>query len=134
MLSRRKTMHRSAPKSTQEGVLLIEAMIAILIFSIGILAIVGLQATMVKNTADSKFRSDASYIAQARIGAMWTDPANLTSYVETNTDISTQLPGGKRTVAALATAGQYQVTVTWIQPGPNATTHTFTTIARISGG
>lgn len=127
-------MQRSAqPKRPQEGVMLIEAMIAILIFSIGILAIVGLQATMVKNTADSKFRSDASYIAQARIGEMWADPANLASYVETNTDISTQLPGGKRTVAQLA-AGQYQVTVTWIQPGPTATTHTFTTIARISGG
>ena len=127
-------MQRSmSSKRSQEGVMLIEAMIAILIFSIGILAIVGLQATMVKNTADSKFRSDASYIAQARIGEMWADPANLASYVETNTDISTQLPGGTRTVAQLA-AGQYQVTVTWIQPGPTATTHTFTTIARISGG
>jgi type IV pilus assembly protein PilV len=134
MLSRGNAMHRSTPsKSMQEGVMLIEAMIAILIFSIGILAIVGLQATMVKNTADSKFRSDASYIAQARIGQMWADPANVTTYLETNTNIEPQLPSGRRTVTQLA-AGQYQVTVTWVQPGPNATTHTFSTIARITGG
>jgi type IV pilus assembly protein PilV len=126
-------MQHTARKSAQQGVVLIEAMIAILIFSIGILAIVGLQATMVKNTADSKFRSDASYIAQARIGEMWADPANLASYVETNTDLSSQLPSGKRTVTQLA-PGRYQITVTWIQPGPNATTHNFTTIARITGG
>lgn len=126
-------MRQAGPKSAQEGVALIEAMIAILIFSIGILAIVGLQATMIKNTADSKYRSDASYIAQARIGEMWADPANVASYLETNTDISSQLPGGTRTVTQL-NPGQYQVTVTWVQPGTNGTTHTFTTIARIAGG
>ena len=40
-------MHQTSPhKSAQQGVVLIEAMIAILIFSMGVLAIVGLQATM----------------------------------------------------------------------------------------
>jgi type IV pilus assembly protein PilV len=123
---------KTPQKSAQEGVMLIEAMVAILIFSVGVLAIVGLQAAMIKNTADAKFRSEASYIAQARIGQMWSDPDNAASYVETNTDISTLLPNGRRTVTSPA-AGQYVVTVTWQQPG-NPTANNFTTAFRISGG
>jgi len=127
-------MRRPLPRqSRQQGVVLIEVMIAILIFSIGVLAIVGLQATMIKNTADAKYRSDASYIAQQRIGQMWADPSNLASYVETNTDISSLLPNGTRSVTQTAT-GQFTVTVTWQQPGPAATTHNFTTIVSIAGG
>ena len=127
-------MHKSPTQgSAQRGVVLIEAMIAILLFSIGVLAIIGLQATMIKNTADSKYRAEASYIAQKRIGQMWADPANLATYVEANTDISSALPGGTRTVA-LTAAGQYQVTVTWLQPGAGETTHNFTTTVFIAGG
>ncbi len=120
-------------KPAQEGVVLIEALVAILIFSVGVLAIVGLQASMIKNIADSKFRSEASYIAQARIGQMWADPDNAASYVEANTNIEALLPSGRRTVTSPA-AGQYIVTVTWQQPGPNASTHNFTTTFRITGG
>lgn len=120
-------------KSAQQGAVLIEAMVAILIFSLGVLAIVGLQGNMIKNVADSKYRSEASYIAQSRIAQMWAeDPANLAGYIETNTNISTLLPGGTRTTASPAT-GQYTVTVTWLQPGAGATTHNYTTTARITG-
>ena len=128
-------MHRFPPlKSAQQGAVLIEAMVAILIFSLGVLAIVGLQANMIKNVADSKYRSEASYIAQSRIAQMWADPDNLATYIETNADISVSagLPGGKRTVTQPA-PGQFTVTVTWLVPGPNETTHNFTTTARITG-
>ena len=117
-------------KSAQQGVVLVEAMVAILIFSMGVLAVVGLQAAMIKNTADSKFRADASYIAQQRIGTMWSDPGNLASYLEANTDISALLPGGLRTTAQSGV--QFTVTVTWQQPGEAQ--HNYTTIATISGG
>ncbi len=126
-------MHRSPPrKSAQQGAVLIEAMVAILIFSLGVLAIVGLQANMIKNVDDAKYRSEASYIAQSRIAQMWADPDNLATYIETNTPIATLLPGGTRTVTQPG-PGQYTVTVTWLQPGPNATTHNYTTTARITG-
>jgi type IV pilus assembly protein PilV len=135
MLSGRKIMHKSpVMKSAQAGVILIEVLVAILIFSVGVLAIVGLQANMVKNTADSKYRSEASYIAQKRIGQMWADPDNAATYAENATDISAFLPSGTRTVTAGATPGQYTVTVTWRQPGPNPTTHNFTTTVLITGG
>ncbi len=105
-------------------------MIAILLFSIGVLAVVGLQAAMIRNTSDAKFRAEASYIAQQRIGAMWADPTNLGAYVELNTQIS-ELPNGTRTVIQ-PVAGQVVVTVTWQQPGEAQ--HNFTTTASITGG
>ena len=120
--------------ATQRGVVLIEVLVAILIFSVGVLAIVGLQATMIKATADAQYRAEASYIAQERIGQIWADAANAASYVENLTDISARLPGGTRTVTQGATAGQFTVTVTWLQPGPNQTAHNFTTAASITGG
>ena len=113
--------------SVQDGV----AMVAILIFPIGVLAIVGLQATMIKHASEAKYRADASYIAQKRIGEMWADPDNLATYLENNTDISALLPNGKRTVTQSA-ADQFQVTVTWQEPGQSA--HNYTTTACISGG
>jgi len=126
-------MHTPAELKSQQGVVLLEVLIAILIFSIGVLAIVGLQANMIQNTAEAKYRSEASYIAQVRIGQMWADPANLATYLETNTDISALLPAGTRTVTQ-PSPGQFTVTVTWQAPGANSTAHNFTTTARITGG
>jgi type IV pilus assembly protein PilV len=125
-------MTRQNPARSQQGVVLIETMVAILIFSVGVLAIVGLQAAMVKNIAESKFRSEASYIAQARVGQIWADPDNAATYVETDTNISTLLPNGKRTVAQ-PTTGNFVVTVTWQQPGPNQPVRNFTTNVRVTG-
>lgn len=118
-------------KSAQQGVVLLEALVAILIFSMGVLALVGLQAAMIKNTSDSKYRSEASFIAQQRIGMIWSDPDNAVAYVEDATDISSVLPSGTRTVTE-PTPGQFVVTVTWQQPGQPQ--HNFTTTATIAGG
>lgn len=117
-------------QTSQNGVVLLEALIALLIFSMGILALVGLQAAMIKNTSDNKYRADASFLAQERIGRMWADPNNLGSYACTNTstdscgDISALLPNGTRTVA-VAAKGLVTVTVGWKAPGSDA--HSFTT-------
>ncbi|HUW26605.1 MAG TPA: prepilin-type cleavage/methylation domain-containing protein [Gallionella sp.] len=127
-MNRQKT---GSSKAAQQGVVLVEAMIAILIFSMGVLAIVGLQAAMLKNTADSKYRADASYIAQQQIGLMWSEPDNLPADGSTTvTDISAVLPGGSLSV--IRDGVQFTVAVTWEQPGEAP--HNFTTIASIVGG
>lgn len=129
-------MNVSIPRpNSQQGVVLLEALIAILIFSMGVLALVGLQAAMIKNTSDSKFRAEASYIAQQRLGLMWADPDNVVGYIETDTDISTLLPNGRRNVSrpdAVNFPNQYQVTVSWQQPGEAQ--HQFSIVASIAGG
>ena len=125
-------------KSAQQGVVLLEALIAILIFSMGILALVGLQAAMIKNTSDAKYRSEASFIAQQWIGVMWSNPDNTIAYlIPDNTDprfdISARLPSGTRTVTQSVTdPNQYVITITWRQPGQAQ--HNFSTIASIAGG
>lgn len=124
-------LNSHSSRSGQQGVVLLETLIAILIFSMAVLALIGLQAAMIKNTSDAKFRADASHIAQQRIGAMWADPLNLGNYIEVQTPISTLIPNGTRTVAQIGPT-EYQVTVTWQQPGEAQ--HSFTTIANIVGG
>lgn len=66
---------------SQRGSMLLEAFIAILLFSTGILGLMGLQAVSLKNTADAKYRAEASYLANQIIGQMWADsPGTLGSY------------------------------------------------------
>ena len=60
----------------QQGSMLLEALISILIFSIGILAIIGLQAASIKLSSDAKYRSDASMLANQHIALMWADVAS----------------------------------------------------------
>jgi type IV pilus assembly protein PilV len=88
---------------------------------------------MIRNTSDSKFRADAAYIAQQRIGLMWSDPVNVLNFLEPapGTDISNLLPNGTRTVEQ-PIAGQFVVTIRWQQPGEAQ--HNFTTTATIAGG
>ena len=126
--------NRSLPPSpqSQHGVVLLESLIANLIFSLGVLGIVGLQAAMIKSTADAKFRSEASYIAQQKIGQMWADPLALPDDLDAVVDISGLLPSGTRVVTQ-PTAGQFRVVVSWQQPG-DPVVHNFTTIASIAGG
>ena len=62
----------------QAGVMLLEVLIAILIFSIGILAVVGMQAAAINNVNDSKYRSEAAFLTNRLLSQMWTDAGNLT--------------------------------------------------------
>lgn len=114
-------------QKSQSGFLLLEVLIAILVFSLGVLAIAGLQATMVKNTTDGQFRAIASQVAEQRIADQWNNPA--ASIVEEETNISTVLPAGTRTVVRVG--NRYEVTVTWQQPGRQV--HEFKTVAYVAG-
>ncbi len=138
----------SSLESAQQGVILLEALIAILIFSFAVLGIVGLQAAMVKNTTDAKYRAEAGYIAQQEIGQIWANPdPSGAGYVDPSgvTNIPSLLPAGTLTVTRSSPviittvdpppAYTYTVTVLvqWRQPGPDQTIHNFTTTASIAG-
>lgn len=123
-------------KSTQQGIVLIEALVAVLLFSMGVLALVGLQAAMMKNTEDSKLRSEAGFIAQQRLGTLWANPDNVAAYIEQASAPANipSLPNGTRTTSITTASGVAEVTVTinWQQPGKEP--HHFTTTANIAGG
>jgi type IV pilus assembly protein PilV len=86
----------------QDGVVLLEALIAILIFSIGILAIVGLQGAAVKTAADARYRSDAAFLAGELASQIWADAPNVANY---------EYPG---TGAAPAPLRDYPTSKGWI--------------------
>ncbi|TXG85809.1 MAG: type IV pilus modification protein PilV [Rhodocyclaceae bacterium] len=60
-----------AMKKQQEGVMLLEALIAIVIFSLGVLGVVGMQASAVSTVQDAKYRTDAGLLANELLGMMW---------------------------------------------------------------
>ena len=122
-------MHRKISLDHQGGMMLVEGMIAILIFSLGILAIIGTQAIAIKQTSDAKYRVDASFLANQAIGAIWTDRSDLDSHEVTDEAVSA-LPNGKRTIEV--EDNQVTVTITWQLPNETIV-RTFSAVAQING-
>lgn len=54
----------------QSGYVLLEALVAILVFSLGLLGIVGFQASAMKISTDSQFRTNAAMLADELIAQM----------------------------------------------------------------
>jgi type IV pilus assembly protein PilV len=116
---------------SQAGVMLIEALIGILIFSIGILALIGMQGAAIKNTTDARYRSEAAFLASQVIGQMWVDRGNMALYTASGygprdswvNNVAATLPGidvpGNLRVPTIAIGAGNEVTVTiqWLQPG-----------------
>lgn len=121
----------------QSGASLLEALVAILIFSIGIIAMMGLQASSLKNVADSKYRADASFLANQLVGQMWTDIPNVQAgkYADTSYDprkqwdktVAATLPSGKTKVDMNGTIAT--VVITWQVPGQDS--HSYQTTANV---
>lgn len=140
----------------QAGMMLLEGLIAILVFSLGILALVGMQGVAVKQVSDAKYRSDASLLASQLIGTMWVSnrtPAALKASFDTATGNSTELTNWKAEVAATlpgitadtnqptvnvtslggAEDGTVTMTIFWRAPGDAASSviHNYVTVTQI---
>ena len=135
-----------------------EALIAILIFSFGILGLVSAQAAAIKKAADAKLRSDASYLAGQIIGWMWVDRANLANYAHLqggsiynftgrpapSTNVTEwlgsanqagtvgNLPNGAAQILVDTSTNMITVTVCWRAP-QETETHNHSSTALISG-
>jgi type IV pilus assembly protein PilV len=130
----------NAYKSEQKGSMLLEALIAILIFSFGVLSVVGLQAASVKNISEAKYRTDAAFLANELIGQMWADRANVTVTYAAPADwtarVSSTLPSGVGAVVVSVDPNvtpllRATVTIKWTLPG--AAQHTFVSVAQVNG-
>lgn len=129
---------RRPPRRAAGGVALIEALVSILLFSIGVLGVVALQSAMTRSQTSAKFRGDAVYLAGELIGAMWGDSANLASYADAQCSgyarcsdwaakVAAVLPGGAASVTV--DGAQVGVTIRWSAPGEG--THRYTTSTEI---
>lgn len=129
----------------QKGFALMDVLTAILLFSIGVLALVGLQSAMVRTQTEAKIRADASYLANDVIGRIWSDINKLSDYVGSKCDaharceewqdlVESTLPQGVGSIAADTSTGDVTVTITWTMPSGES--HKFVTQTSInkSGG
>jgi type IV pilus assembly protein PilV len=140
----------------QSGSVLLEALFGILIFSMGILALVGLQATSIKQVASGKYRTDASQLANQLVGLMWISDRTSTTLI-TNfsspsgtaysswlTDVQAALPGADTyppTVSVIDVVGssslnthrQATITMRWKAPSEAAAVpvHSYLLVAQI---
>lgn len=113
----------------ESGIALIEALISVLLLSLGILGLIGLQGSMSANLTDAKYRAEASFLANQLLGQMWIDQTNLAKYAISGTSctetynqcsdwltkVGKALPGGGARVTLNGTA--VTITVTWRTPG-----------------
>lgn len=118
-----------APPAGEGGFSLLEVLISVLLFSVGLLALIGMQATVVGNTMDAEYRLQASYQTNRIIGRMWIDRANLSTYDtdgETNDfmdewllDVAAALPGavGPNAPTLQVNGTQVDIVVRWQRPG-----------------
>ncbi|MEK6664246.1 MAG: type IV pilus modification protein PilV [Pseudomonadota bacterium] len=153
--------HPCRTATSQQGSVLLEGLISILIFSFGILAIAGLQGTTINTSRDAKFRNDAAFLANQMSGYVWTDrnnggtnniaaygfnagaatcaagaaapgaPANLVSWLA---DVAATLPQATANRQRIVVGANNLVTITvcWRSP-QDATYHSHTVTTQING-
>jgi type IV pilus assembly protein PilV len=115
-----------ANPSQQQGVILLEALIGILIFTLGVLALVAMQAVSISNVSNARYRTEAAFLANEIISDAWVDRgtnySNMGSYVVT------------------AGSSTYAKTTAWVNkvyatlPGSNLTPPDISVVTPASGG
>jgi type IV pilus assembly protein PilV len=113
----------------QHGMALLECLMALLIFSVGLLGLLGLEARVMNISTDSENRGRAAMLANEVASQMWLNntvtPAT-TAYnnLLLNAGDQTQggLPGGVVTVNQIGTTNAADITVTWQEINATAST------------
>jgi len=133
---------RAKSARTQGGVMLLEALVAILIFSVGIIAVMGMQAVSITTVSQAKYRTDASYLANQIAGQMWLDLRNITTYASAggrraqwDTTVASTLPQGQGSITVVPNlpnpGGVATIVVSWRMPD-DPVRHNVTTIVNIN--
>jgi type IV pilus assembly protein PilV len=124
---------KTIQRGSQQGVMLIEALIAILLFSTGILAMIAMQGLAISYAADAKYRSDAAFLANELVGQIWVDRTKIEDYkypggaapalASWKTKLDAALPGtaANPPVVAIDTAtGTVDITIKWQAPSADS--------------
>jgi type IV pilus assembly protein PilV len=108
--------------SSERGFVLVEVLVAGLIFTFGVLGIIGLQVQMTRAQTVSKYRADAVNLTQELVGLMWSDFTDVPSF-STNCSsnprcanwqakVDRQLPGAQTTVQ-VQTGNVVSIEIEW---------------------
>lgn len=123
----------------RRGFAMLEALVGGLIFSIGVLGLISLQARMTQTQTVSQFRGDATYLSDELFGLLWSDRANLASYAtagcpgyprcaDWSAKVGRSLPGGTPAVTVNAATGLVNVSITWTTRSGNQSYATSTSV------
>jgi type IV pilus assembly protein PilV len=113
----------------QSGMTLIEVLVAVLIFSLGLLGIVGLQARAIQFSVGAEDSNRAALLANEIAATMQlydTVDVSLTAWQTRVSDPTVSgLPGG---VGEVTTSGRTaEVIITWVSPSAPTDTHSYVT-------
>jgi type IV pilus assembly protein PilV len=105
----------------QRGVALFECLMAMLIFSVGLLGLLGLEARVMNISVDSENRGRAAMLAGEVTSQMWLhntvlagDPAIIAAVANAADQTQGGVPGGVVTITPVAgTTNAADITVTW---------------------
>ena len=118
---------RPTRATAQAGFALIEVLVSVLLFVIGVLGLVGLQATMTQAQSASKMRTDAAYLSSELLGRMWTDMGNRSQYTTATCaahpackdwfdKVARDLPNGTSTLDFDVATGDIEIVIGWSVP------------------
>lgn len=130
MLIMRSHLHSAARLSArrlaahrQTGATLIEVLVSLLIFSLGVLGMVAMQARSVSYSVDAEDRSRAAALVDQLVADMWIEgtnaPTTLTGWKSRVSDATTSgLPNGSGVTASSTASGvtTTTITITWRAP------------------
>ena len=116
-----KRLQSSRFEGAQHGMALLECMMALLIFSVGLLGLLGLEARVMNISTDSENRNRAAMLASEVASQMWLNNTVLSTApsiaaIAANASDQTQggLPGGVVNVTAVPlTTNAADITITW---------------------
>ncbi len=131
------------PRSRLAGMTLIEVMVATLIFSLGVLGLVAMQAKATSLSRDAEDRNRAALLANEGVSMLWNCCATGTTtlpaaqYAQWKLEVAAPAEGATPTSSAgllglpqgvgtivqggAAFPGQWTVTITWQEPTHNTT-------------
>jgi type IV pilus assembly protein PilV len=131
------------------GFSLIEALIALAIFSFGLLGMAGLQANLINYSQNAQMRAEASFFAEQIIGFAVADPTNAGCYAFQETcanetasaaatawrdQVTSSLPNADTllpSVSFTTASGQFDVVIQWRHPSDETTrNYSVTTVVR----
>ena len=119
----------------QAGSFIIEAMISLVLFAVGLITLVGLAVQSLNQVGQTKARNDASYLAGDLIGEMWVSASTPAAFLGTadygrwTTRVTATLPAGVG--AAVVNGNQVAITITWTDSKNSAVGHQYVTTSEI---
>ncbi len=130
--------HNMKPlRSNQKGVMLLEALIGLLIFSIGILALIAMQSVAISQVRDAQYRVEASALAERMLGNLFVlgspTASGASGVISTwQSEVTATLPSGAGLVTPGAN-GLVTINITWQAPSSTTTSnHTTVGVVRFN--